>query len=197
MHNMKQYYQTNFKAYHKRTFFVDPSLFLNPFVNALSQNASVLDIGCGSGRDLLWLKNQGFQVTGFEQSPGLADLARKHAACEVIEGDFETFDFTTFSFDAILASGSLVHLPQNRLSQVLENIKQALNQNGIFYISLKQGDNFRTDQTQRIFYLWQESELKELFSTLNFDIIHISNTESVMNSKEVWLGYVLKCNHLK
>ncbi len=194
---MKQYYQTNFNAYHQRTFFVDPALLLNPFVTALSQNASVLDIGCSSGRDLLWLKKQGFQITGFEQSPGLADLARKHAACEIIEGDFETFDFATFSFDAILASGSLVHVPHNRLSQVLENIKHALKQNGIFYISLKQGNNFRTDQTQRIFYLWQESELKKLFSALNFDIIHISNTKSVMNSKEMWLGYVLKCNRRK
>ncbi|MBC2717465.1 MAG: class I SAM-dependent methyltransferase [Desulfobacteraceae bacterium] len=189
---MENYYQTNFKAYHKRTFSVDPALFLNPFVNNLPQKASVLDIGCGSGRDLLWLKNQGFQVTGFEQSPGLADLAAKHAACEVIEGDFETFDFTPFSFDAILASGSLVHVPHNRLPQVLGNIKLSLNQNGIFYISLKQGESFRTDQTQRIFYLWQGTELKEIFSALNLDIIHLSNTESVMNSKDLWLGYVLK-----
>ncbi len=189
---MENYYQTNFNAYHKRTFFVDPSLFLNPFVNELPQNASILDVGCGSGRGLLWLKNQGFQVTGFEQSPGLADLAAKHAACEVIEGDFETFDFTSFSFDAILASGSLVHVPHNRLSQVLGNIKHALKQNGIFYISLKQGDTFKTDQTQRIFYLWQAAELKRLFSTLNLDVFHVSSTESVMNSKDLWLGYVLK-----
>ena len=39
----------------------------------------VLDIGCGSGRDLKWLRERGFSVTGFERSKGLAALARRHA----------------------------------------------------------------------------------------------------------------------
>jgi len=34
------------------------------------------ELGCGSGRDLLWLKNRGFHVIGFERSPGLAELCR-------------------------------------------------------------------------------------------------------------------------
>jgi SAM-dependent methyltransferase len=194
---MNEFYQDNYKDYHKRTFTVDSSVFLNPFVNILPKNASILDIGCGSGRDLLWLKKQGFYVTGFEQSKGLAQLAKRHAACEIIVGDFEIYDFSPFSFDAILASGSLVHVPHDRLIHALKNIKKALEPGGIFYISLKQGDRTKTDHTNRTFCLWQDRDLRPLFSNLNFEILHFSNSKSVLNSKDPWLGYVLKCKNRK
>ncbi|NOY69209.1 MAG: class I SAM-dependent methyltransferase [Deltaproteobacteria bacterium] len=188
---MENYYQTNFNEYHKRTFLVDSSSFLEPFVKVLPPGTSVLDVGCGSGRDILWLKNMGFKPTGFEQSPGLAALARKHTGCKVIEGDFETYNFSTFKFYAILASGSMVHVPHNRLRRVIQKIRPALDRNGIFYISLKQGENTKTDNLNRTFYLWQDNDLKQLFSDLNFELLHSSNTKSVLNSKDLWLGYVL------
>jgi SAM-dependent methyltransferase len=189
---MQEYYQNNYIEYHKRTFSIDPSLFLKPFVSAIPEGASILDIGCGSGRDLLWLKNQGFHVTGFEFSEGLAELARQHSGCEVIEGDFETYDFSSLSLEAILASGSLVHIPHDRFFDVLMNIKQAIIAGGFFYVSLKEGKNTFQDKTGRIFYLWQDEDLRNIFSKLNFKMLSFSKSRSVMNSKDPWLGYVLK-----
>jgi SAM-dependent methyltransferase len=92
---MSNYYQKNYKAYHEKTFSIDPSSFLAPLAQRLSADAFVLDVGCGSGRDLLWMKKRGFDVIGFERSPGLAELARDNAACEVMEGDFESYDFSS------------------------------------------------------------------------------------------------------
>jgi SAM-dependent methyltransferase len=106
--SMTDYYQQNYRTYHEKTFFVDPSSFLTPFAENLKPKATILDIGCGSGRDLLWLKKLGFKATGFERSPSLADLAGKNAGCDVIEGDFETYDFSNIQSDAVLFSGSLV-----------------------------------------------------------------------------------------
>jgi SAM-dependent methyltransferase len=189
---MPEYYQNNHTDYYKRTGSVDPSSFLSPFVKSIPKDCSILDIGCGSGRDLLWLKNQGFQLTGFELSKGLAELASIHSGCEVIEGDFETYDFSRLSFDAILASGSLVHVPHSRLYDVLLNIKQAIVEGGFFYVSLKEGENTYQDKAGRIFYLWEDSDLRPLFSKLNFKVLHFSTSLSVLNSKDPWLGYVLK-----
>ena len=119
---MIDYYQQNFRTYHEKTFFVDSASFLTPFAEKLKPGATILDIGCGSGRDLLWLKKRGFKVIGFDSSPGLASLAGKNASCEVIEGDFETFDFSGLQADGLLFSGSLVHIEHDKLASLLENI---------------------------------------------------------------------------
>ncbi|MGA9179151.1 MAG: methyltransferase domain-containing protein, partial [Desulfobacterales bacterium] len=81
---MSDYYQKNYTAYHEKTFSIDPSSFLTPLAQRLPPEAFILDVGCGSGRDLLWMKKRGFEVIGFERSEGLAELARNNADCEVI-----------------------------------------------------------------------------------------------------------------
>ena len=50
----------------------------------------------------------GFKVMGFERSKGLAKLARKNSGCEVIEGDFETFDWQVLQLN--LLTGKFFHL---------------------------------------------------------------------------------------
>jgi len=192
---MSDFYRENYKTYDQRTFTIDPSPFLGPFRQALPSGASILDIGCASGRDLVWFKKKGFAVTGFEKSPGLANLARKNAQCDVIEGDFETFDFSILSFDAILSAGAFVHVPHARLPEVIKSISRALRKNGYFYISLKEGEGTKTDDTGRTFYLWQDSDLRGIFERLGFAVLNYQTSESVMNSKDVWLGYVLRMNN--
>jgi SAM-dependent methyltransferase len=193
---MPDYYHQQYKQFFDQTVDIDPSSFLSSFVRAIPSQSSILDVGCGSGRDLLWLKKQGFHVTGFEHSSGLVNLARNHSGCEVIEGDFETYNFSHLCFDAILASGSLVHVPHNNLKTVLENILQALNQDSIharyMYISLKAGTGVKKDSQNRMFYLWDDETLKQIFYDLEFNIINISKSLSVKNSKDLWLGYVIK-----
>jgi SAM-dependent methyltransferase len=123
---MPDYYPKNYKAYHEKTFSIDPSSFLAPLAQRLPSEAFILDVGCGSGRDLLWTKRKGFDVIGFERSPGLAELARDNVGCEVIEGDFETYDFSSIFVDAIMLVGALVHVPNERFSKVFENIALTL-----------------------------------------------------------------------
>jgi len=53
---MTDYYQENYKVYHEKTFSIDPSSFLEPLAQRLPAKAFILDVGCGSGRDLLWMK---------------------------------------------------------------------------------------------------------------------------------------------
>ncbi len=186
------YYKENSKEYFSRTFSLDPSSFLAPLAERLSNGAMVLDVGCGSGRDLLWFKNKGFEVIGFERSAGLADLAREHSGVEVIEGDFETYDFSFISADAIIASGSLVHVQHERLADILQNIVQALEKHGIFYVYLKQGEKTKTDDLGRPFYYWKDEKLREVFETLDFKVLYFYQNKSIANSDDIWLGYILQ-----
>jgi len=193
---MSDYYHTNYRQFFDQTVGIDPSLFLSSFVRTIPAKVSILDVGCGSGRDLLWLKNQGFHVTGFERSARLATLARKLSGCEVIEGDFETYNFSQLSFNAILSSGSLVHIPHKNVPRILENITKAFktesSHTNFLYISLKAGNGIKKDSQNRIFYLWDNETLKKIFADLEFNVINTSKSRSVKNSKDKWIGYVLK-----
>jgi len=188
---MSDYYQKNYNAYHEKTFPIDPSSFLKPLAQRLPAEAFVLDVGCGSGRDLLWMKKRGFDVIGFERSPGLAELARDNAACEVIKGDFESYDFSSFLVDAIMLVGALVHVPHERFSDVFQNITSAIPDNGSVLITLKQGSGDLTDPDGRIFYLWQDQKALELFDTLGFKVCDFSTSVSKTGSEEIWMSYVL------
>ena len=189
---MSDYYQQNFRKYHEKTFSVDPTSFLTPFAEKLKPGATILDIGCGSGRDLLWFKERGFEVVGFERSPGLASLAGKNAGCEVIEGDFETYDFSQLSVDAIALVGALVHLPHSKVPAVLNSIKRALKDDGKMLLSLKKGAGNTSDSHGRVFYLWNDIELRALFKDLNLDVIDYFQQSSMIGTDDVWIGYVLE-----
>jgi SAM-dependent methyltransferase len=75
---MEDYYHICFREYHENTFHVNPESFLMPLVKRLKPGARILDVGCGSGRDLLWLTrstNFGCRVR-VRQGFALAEAAR-------------------------------------------------------------------------------------------------------------------------
>ena len=191
---MSDFYDKNFKSYHESTFFIDPTSFLTPLVNHLGPGATVLDIGCGSGRDLLWLKNRGFIPTGFERSANLAAIARQNTDCEIIEGDFCIFDFSKLKFNALLMIGSLVHLDHLQLPHVLSSVISALAKEGCIYLTLKEGRDHSSSQDGRIFTLWQSKQLEKIFKDLTLTVVDYSRQVSKIRTTDVWLGYLLKRN---
>lgn len=188
---MQNFYQRHYRTYHQKTFHIDPSSFLEPLIRHLTPGDTLLDVGCGSGRDLLWLKEHGFKVTGFERSEGLAALAQKCVGCEIIGGDFETFDFSEQTFDAILLSGSLVHIPHAQLEVVFGRVMSGLDEGGKVLVSLKEGQGSSIDGDGRIFYLWQNEALRDIFSRHGFTVLEYHRAVSKVNSGDTWLSYVL------
>ena len=168
---MSDFYKHHSQVYHDKTFWVDPSSFLNPLAIHLEFGNTVVDVGCGSGRDILWLKNRGYDVIGLERSRGLAGLARAHTACRIIEADFETYHFSKLSADALVLIGALVHLPRSNFSEGLKTICRALKKHGFMLITMKQGQGSVTDPDGRRFYLWQDEDLREVFQSQNLPVI--------------------------
>ncbi len=182
-------------AYHAQTFPLDPALFLEPLTRHVPAPAPtpvlVLDVGCGSGRDLLWLKQRGYDVLGLERSPGLAEFARTHAGCEVLCEDFDVFDFTTLSVDAVILIGALVHVPRDRFPATLARILQALKPGGYVLLTMKQGEGTSTAGDGRVFVLWRDQDLRGVFGDLRFEVVEAFTNASALGTGETWLGYVL------
>lgn len=189
---MPDYYQTNFKNYHSKTCSIDPTSFLTPLLKHIPAGASILDIGCGSGRDLLWLKNKGFQATGLERAPGLAELAAQHSGCPVIEGDFAEYDFSLLKVDALVLIGALVHVDHKNLAGTLTHICTALKQSGYVLLSLKEGEGIHQHEDGRLFSLWSDRQLRRIFSDGGFSVVDFARQISKINRDDVWLGYVLR-----
>lgn len=185
------YYHQNYKKYNKRTFKIDTSSVLLLLAEKLAHGSCILDVGCSSGRDLLWFKKQGFNVIGFERSPGLAELARKKVGCEVTEGDFETYDFSELSADAIVLMGSLVHVPHDKFENVLKRIILALKTRGYLLVSIKEGTGKTSDSHGRVFYLWKDEDLRNIFIRSGFKVADFFRQKSFVGTDEIWLGYIL------
>jgi len=185
------YYHKCFQSYFKDTVHLDPTPFLAPVVKYLPPGGEVWDVGCGSGRDLLWLKQKGFKAVGFERSQGLVRLAGAYSGCPVIQGDFNTFDFSQVSVEAILLTGALVHISWEELPPLLTTIIAGLKPGGILFVSLKQGNGVREDQYGRRFYLWQDAALKNMFHQLSLTILDVLETQSLLATGEKWLAYVV------
>lgn len=197
---MTDYYSAHYRSYDAQTFHIDPEPFLGRFARWLRAGCRVLDVGCGSGRDLLWLQRRGFDVVGFERSPGLAGLAADRAGCPVIRGDFEHFDFSTLSVHAVVMCGCLVHLPHRRLQRVLASILRSIqtdrlpagSADPLAYLSVKEGAGRMTDARGRVFYLWQNRDLQDLFAAGGLEVVDFSRRPAADGGGATWLGYVLR-----
>ena len=67
----------------------------NQFVAAFAAHLSprpVLDLGCGQGRNAVWLARQGHTVTGIDQSHVAIGQARRLAADNGVQVEFEVMD---------------------------------------------------------------------------------------------------------
>ena len=189
---MADYYQRFADAYDGRTFSVDPTVFLKPLLEMLPAGSRIIDVGCGSGRDLVWLARRGFGMTGFEGSERLAELAEARSGCPVIRGDFKAFDFSKLSFDGLLLVAALVHVPHRELAGVLGGILKALRPGGIVLLSLKKGDGMEEDGTGRRFYRWQPVRLDPILVQLGLVECRRTELPSVLGTADTWLTRYLR-----
>lgn len=189
---MTSFYHENYREYFEATAGIDPSEFLEPIASRLSLGATVLDIGCGAGRDLCWLTNRGFIATGFEFSPGLASLARDFSKRPIIQADFSSYDFSQVQFDALLLIGALVHIHHSEFDSVFIRISQALRAGGLVNLSLKEGDGVKHSDDGRVFTLWRPARLESIFNEHGFAILNFSRFDSALTTGDVWLNYILR-----
>ena len=92
---------------------------------------TLLDFGCGPGRDLSAFKALGHQVVGLDGSAQLAAIARKNSGCEVLVQNFLELDLPGSHFDGVFANAVLFHVPGQELSRVLGQLHATLKPGGV------------------------------------------------------------------
>ncbi len=102
---------------------------------------TILDFGCGPGRDLKAFADLGHLVVGLEGSARFAAMAREHSGCEVLEQDFLGLELPAARFDGIFANAALFHVPSRELPRVLRELHASLKPGGVLFSSNPRGDN--------------------------------------------------------
>ena len=183
------YYNKNAAAYFESTVQLDVSDLRQKFEELLPEGGSILDLGCGSGRDSLAFYEDEFVVTPLDGSEEMCALAEIHTDLEVLHMMFEELDFDEV-FDGVWACASLLHVPENQMPDILKKIGQALKPGGVLFLSVKEGD-FEGIRNGRYFVDYSKRKLKELIEdSKTFRIEEMWKTEDVRGSihEAKWLN---------
>jgi len=102
---------------------------------------TILDFGCGPGRDLSYFRSLGHNAIGLEGSKKCAIMAREYSGCEVLLQDFLSMDLPSEHFDGIFANASLFHVPSLELPRILRELLLTLKPEGVLFSSNPHGNN--------------------------------------------------------
>jgi SAM-dependent methyltransferase len=102
---------------------------------------TILDFGCGPGRDLRVFAESGHTAVGLEGSARFAAMARAHSGCEVWQQDFLKLDLPDNHFDGVFANAALFHVPSQELPRVLLELHATLKPGGVLFSSNPRGHN--------------------------------------------------------
>ena len=188
-----EYYEKNAQDFVASTADIEFSELQDIFLAELKNGASVLDFGCGSGRDTCYFLKKGYKVTALDGSAELCRIAEEKTGNPVIQMDFNDFDEQD-RYDGIWACSSILHLSKQELKQVLVHMEQALHIGGIIYASFKYGD-FSGMRNGRFFTDFTENSFREFISDVKeLSIEKLWITEDVRPGRqdEKWLNMLLK-----
>ena len=144
---------------------------LTAFLAAIHASGKILELGCGNGRDAAHMLSLGFDVDATDGTPELAAEAEKRLGKPVRILGFENLDDHA-AYDGIWACASLLHVPAERLGDILARIHRALRPGGIFTASFKAGTGEGHDQFGRYYNYPTPDALRAIYSAVGWD--HVS-----------------------
>lgn len=102
---------------------------------------TILDFGCGPGRDLKTFSALGHIAVGLDGAAQFVQMARAYSACEVWQQDFLQLDLPASRFDGVFANAALFHVASQELPRVLAELHAALKPGGVLFASNPHGRN--------------------------------------------------------
>ena len=124
-------------------FFIKPEKCVLKAVKFLKKEKikRVLDLGCGSGRHLVFLAKEGFDVYGFDISKHGIKIARNWLKEENLKANLKINDFykrlpyKDNFFDAIISIAALHHGKIGEIKKLIKEMKRILKPNGLIFVT--------------------------------------------------------------
>ena len=188
---MSNYYDVNAKEYIESTINCDMSFHYQKFLKYLPKTGKILDVGFGSGRDMIYFKSLRYEVEGIDTSIEFVKNmkekgfnVRLESACELNYSD---------EYDGIWACASLLHIKRDELEEVIIKCMKALKENGVFYCSFKYG-SMEVEKDGRYFNYINEESMSKLLNKNNINVMEIYKTNDVRTDRnnEIWINVIIQ-----
>ena len=187
------YYNTNAKEFTESTVNVDFTETQNKFLSKVGAGASILDFGCGSGRDTKYFLEKGYLVEAIDGSEELCKIASEYTGITVKKMFFQDLQEVK-KYDAIWACSSILHLSYQELVVVTKKTAVALKDGGLLYTSFKYGE-FEGMRNGRYFTDMTEEKLVKLLEDVEGFVAEemwITSDVRKGRGEEKWLNLFLR-----
>lgn len=166
----RQFYEERADEYFRRTVSADLSHLYDRFLPHLPAGGRILDVGCGSGRDLRVFTQRGFRALGIDSSRALVELARSYSGAECVVERIEEITYE-HQFDGVWACASLLHLPRSAIEDALTRIQRALLPGGVLFASVQEGEGEHVSADGRLYTFYEESEFLRLVKEAGLGVL--------------------------
>jgi len=155
----------------------------------LPKDAKIFEIGSGFGRDAIYIQSKGYEVELTDATRAfvkhLLELGFKAKVFNALKDEFNGL------YDLIFADAVLLRFTSDEVRGVIDKVFKALNHDGRFLFSLKQGDGEELTTQKlgatRYFNYWQEDEISKVLHAVGFQNIAITHTDDYRKGKPSWL----------
>lgn len=152
---------------------------------------SILDFGCGPGRDLKAFSALGHRAVGLEGAARFAEMARNYSGCEVWQQDFLALDLPEAHFDGVFANASLFHVPAQALAQVLAQLHATLKPQGVLFSSNPRGNNEQGWNGERYGTYHDLPRWRQYLTAAGFsELLHYYRPPGLPIEQQSWLASV-------
>ncbi|CAK1971852.1 Methyltransferase family protein [Vibrio crassostreae] len=157
-------------------------------------DASVLDIGAGSGRDSRWFVEQGCSVVAVEPASELCQLGRLNSSTHVqwLDDALPALSIARelcSHYDLILLSAVWMHLNSAVRKESIAVLSELLSENGKLVITLRHG-GFNDGRSA---YSVSVEQLERLSEAVGLTVCHVAEDTDSLKRKEIsWQTVVLE-----
>ena len=113
--------------------------------------STLLDLGCGDGRDAIYFSRKGLKVTAIDfSSIAMKRLRIQNPNLQCILGGIRNMEFKENGFDVVYSHLSLQYFDDETTSHILDNIYKILVNNGLLFIKCKSVDDQLYGQGEKV-----------------------------------------------
>lgn len=143
---------------------------LGEFLSRIKKGGTILDYGCGSGRDSDYFLKRGYSVVSLDGSKEMKAEAERLFGIKVRLASFLSLDEVE-KYDGIWAQASILHLFEGDLKTALLLINKAMKKGGVLYCSFRKGDKDGYEEGR-----WYTNMTESRFSSLLPEGLHVEKT---------------------